>query len=352
VPHTANGHVYAMQDIFDRLGELALHAPEADWTPQMTANLLNAYARVERRNEVVVRKMCRELVKMESAALDIQSISQAFHAIATLHIADTPLICKLALALSTFPPAQCSPQSVANIAWSYAVMRPFVFLAGNAMTIGQKKTDDTILQWIWDAVAINLPNMDRHCLSQLHQLLVTCQLDSTPLPASISEAVVSAGRKAFRDNTEALKMVSTLQNDVAQTLRHMGYEIQEEVIEKNTGYSLDIWIPSRAVVVEVDGPFHFCHGTRQPLGRTVLKHRHLRNLGYALVTVPYFRWRVGSQQGGYDRYNDGDGSRGLAAEVGEECVKNLSDKAAYLEKQIETAVHYAYQLRGSQAPVP
>ncbi len=317
----------------DDLATLVLSVPEGDWTPQNIANVLNAYARVEYRHEAVVRRMCKELTKLDSASLDIQTISLSFHAIATLHVADTPVIRKLSSALSTFPPGQSSPQSVSNIAWSYAVMRPFMLLAGNMISIGENKTDQTILQWIWDAVAANLPQMDKNSLSQLHQLLMTCQLDGTPLPPKIDTSVVSAGRRAFQDHAEALQMVSTLQNDVAKTLKHMGYEIKEEIIDDKTGYSLDIYIPDDDVVVEVDGPTHYCHNSKQPLGRTVLKHRHLRNNGYAVVKVPYFSWRVNVMP---DQIDVLDGEN-----VGESCVTDLDAKMAYLKHNIELAVENA-----------
>ena len=37
------------------------------------------------------------------------------------------------------------------------------------------------------------------------------------------------------------------------------------------------------------GPSHFL-ACGSPTGATLLKHRHLRQLGYALVVVPYWEW--------------------------------------------------------------
>ena len=42
--------------------------------------------------------------------------------------------------------------------------------------------------------------------------------------------------------------------------------------------------------MEFDGPDHFLACGRSPDGGTLLKHRHLRQLGYALVVVPYWEW--------------------------------------------------------------
>ena len=75
--------------------------------------------------------------------------------------------------------------------------------------------------------------------------------------------------------------------------------IVEEWIDPRTGYSLDAWVGwgrqagvEGGVGVEVDGPRHFCAGTRRALGATRLKRRHLRAAGHALAVVPYWRWEL------------------------------------------------------------
>ena len=58
------------------------------------------------------------------------------------------------------------------------------------------------------------------------------------------------------------------------------------------GYSVDLLIPSKRIVVEVDGPSHFVDTRTGPSlsGSTMLKHRHLKACGYHVVSVPYFEW--------------------------------------------------------------
>ena len=41
--------------------------------------------------------------------------------------------------------------------------------------------------------------------------------------------------------------------------------------------------------LDLAGPSHFL-ACGSPTGGTLLKHRHLRQLGYALVVVPYWEW--------------------------------------------------------------
>merc|ERR1712194_583095 len=49
-------------------------------------------------------------------------------------------------------------------------------------------------------------------------------------------------------------------------------------------------IDGHPVVCEYDGPAHYCvsPGFDRPLGKTVLKRRVIRHLGYCLVSIPYW----------------------------------------------------------------
>jgi RAP domain len=77
-------------------------------------------------------------------------------------------------------------------------------------------------------------------------------------------------------------------------------QIQEELIDPVSGYAIDFVIVAkgsgqRPVAVEVNGPTHylFCMSAkrkRMPRGKTTLKARHLSQLGYAVVSVPYWEW--------------------------------------------------------------
>lgn len=64
------------------------------------------------------------------------------------------------------------------------------------------------------------------------------------------------------------------------------------------GYVVDLYMPAYRLVVEADGPSHWCRGTDEqtnhPLGRTALKHRLLRDAGYLLVSVPTY-WNTKQQ---------------------------------------------------------
>lgn len=69
------------------------------------------------------------------------------------------------------------------------------------------------------------------------------------------------------------------------------------------GYAVDLYMPAYRLVIEADGPSHWCRGTdektNRALGRTVLKHRLLRDAGYLLVSVPSY-WSMSPQDHGDD----------------------------------------------------
>jgi hypothetical protein len=83
----------------------------------------------------------------------------------------------------------------------------------------------------------------------------------------------------------------------------MGLRVQDEYRCCESGYSIDMLVqgaaPSatsaeisggvRGWAVEFDGPSHFL-ACGSPTGATLLKRRHLQQLGYALVAIAYWEW--------------------------------------------------------------
>lgn len=69
----------------------------------------------------------------------------------------------------------------------------------------------------------------------------------------------------------------------------------------DTGYSVDITVPTLRVAIEADGPSHVSRTTRNSssssskqrpvqLGATALKRRLLQGLGWHVVNVAYDQW--------------------------------------------------------------
>jgi hypothetical protein len=113
---------------------------------------------------------------------------------------------------------------------------------------------------------------------------------------------------------------SHLHNDISITLKNIGVSHENEYV-LNNGYTADIFIrpdsdfsnfvysrghvaadyrkhtESLGTVIEIDGPGHFETYMMQPLGRTAMKHRHIRQAGYNFISLPFWKWHV------YDDYN-------------------------------------------------
>ena len=90
----------------------------------------------------------------------------------------------------------------------------------------------------------------------------------------------------------------------------MGLTVQEEVVEEESGYWLDIVLDAKASplapdhvaksgglwAVEVDGPSHFVRNHAKggvewrASGSTMLKRRHMEGMGHVVVSVPYWEW--------------------------------------------------------------
>lgn len=47
---------------------------------------------------------------------------------------------------------------------------------------------------------------------------------------------------------------------------------------------------ARRVAIEADGPEHFAANCNHPLGRTALKHRQLKAMGWDVISIPYYEW--------------------------------------------------------------
>ena len=92
-------------------------------------------------------------------------------------------------------------------------------------------------------------------------------------------------------------VISWYQRDVASILSYMGEKHEEEAV--CGGYRVDLLIPnpvgvpelSGGIAIEVDGPSHFARNdSALALGQTRLKHRQLRHLGMAVVSVSVAEW--------------------------------------------------------------
>ena len=199
-----------------------------------------------------------------------------------------------------------TPHALAATLWGLTVLggdatRSFSFravwaeLARRGAEIETDESSDSVS----DATRVTHgPWMGKH-LNQIHQAIVsvdasggTNALGLASLPASLVAAAEAAWTAQRRP-----PVTSWYQRDVASILSYMGAKHEEEAT--CAGYRVDLLIPdarallgeARPVAVEVDGPSHFARNDASvALGQTRLKHRQLRALGFAVVSVPVADW--------------------------------------------------------------
>ena len=132
-------------------------------------------------------------------------------------------------------------------------------------------------------------------LTQLHlwQLCLTLTGGSAPTrAASLSPELRERCRDAMR---AAETHPSQLQRSVAAAVSAVRAGFEQEAIEEQTGYSLDLALCASCIAIEVDGPFHFMRdplGKLWPSGPTRLKQRLLRAAGWHLINVPFYEWNA------------------------------------------------------------
>jgi hypothetical protein len=92
----------------------------------------------------------------------------------------------------------------------------------------------------------------------------------------------------------ALTNSSKLHMEVSKTLDSMGIAHTNESVVGTLSVDIEILGSAgsgKQVVVEVDGPSHFCRNDLQrELGPTLFKQRLLAKQGWVCVSVPYFEW--------------------------------------------------------------
>lgn len=93
-------------------------------------------------------------------------------------------------------------------------------------------------------------------------------------PAGLSPRFPDVGWKEQVWKEQVLNfMISKLHKDVSAVLEALGVPHQNEFMTEDCLFSIDIALSGQQVALEVDGPFHFTHNTRAPLGEVLLISR-------------------------------------------------------------------------------
>jgi hypothetical protein len=101
------------------------------------------------------------------------------------------------------------------------------------------------------------------------------------------------GRRVKQHSLQAARaQPSTSQQQVSDTPRGMGLLVEDEFLCPKSGYSIDMRVQDKCRdlgAIEFDESSHFLACTA-PTGVNLIKRRHLKMLGYILVSVPSWEW--------------------------------------------------------------
>ena len=132
-------------------------------------------------------------------------------------------------------------------------------------------------------------------LSQLHQWQLWLTLEQ--LEPIGSHALLPMPQRQLCHHAMVQHAVrpSRLQRAVGLVLASILSGLEEEVVDEQTGYSLDLALRASRVAVEVDGPTHFllrdARGEYAPTGPSLLKRRQLEAAGWVVINVPFYEWQ-------------------------------------------------------------
>jgi len=274
---------YSALGIFDEELFGALVRRAAELAPQMTevavASLLSSFARLRILDDGLIRQIGRRTsALLQGRGLRGQNTVTMAWALARLNAGDAELIGQLT-AHGMSEGTDLRSGNGSNLAWAMAVENQF--------------TEESA-RWVWADVerAWRANELKGINAKQAHQALLTLRLEYPrwqPPPA-------------ITDIAEELRVFFAQESaDFAATQRRSNFELAvERLVEArfpgnvegavtiHEGYSVDMLVRPFDLIVEVDGPQHFVHGSRRPLGSTLMKHRHLRAAGWKTVNVGYW----------------------------------------------------------------
>eukprot|EP01025_Chloroclados_australasicus_P007272 TRINITY_DN12326_c0_g1_i3.p1 TRINITY_DN12326_c0_g1~~TRINITY_DN12326_c0_g1_i3.p1 ORF type:complete len:443 (-),score=37.19 TRINITY_DN12326_c0_g1_i3:389-1597(-) len=91
--------------------------------------------------------------------------------------------------------------------------------------------------------------------------------------------------------------ISKLHQEVSKCLNELGVAHRNECMVEEGLFSIDIIIEEdcllghKKVAIEVDGPGHFTANTNQELGTTLVRRSILKQFGWTVLSIPFFKWR-------------------------------------------------------------
>ncbi|KAI5065358.1 hypothetical protein GOP47_0020053 [Adiantum capillus-veneris] len=179
------------------------------------------------------------------------------------------------------PFGNASPEHLANLGWSYAVLdemgRPsFKYLWQMLESILDQNVNST---------SDSTRGLSTWHLSQIHQVNLCLQYGYSHHTSTLRVLLKDAAARAWEIQKHKIWSPSEYQKDVKWFLVSMGQDWVTEYTSAD--YSLDFALPEKKIAIEIDGPSHFIRNNGLPLGHTILKRRLLSEAGWRVLPISY-----------------------------------------------------------------
>ncbi|KAK9861764.1 hypothetical protein WJX84_008936 [Apatococcus fuscideae] len=169
---------------------------------------------------------------------------------------------------------QFNAQQLCNLLWSQAIMQ-------------------VCTQESWDKLMAKFaelpPELPEEALTQIFQAYLLVKLDSVQADAALSPGLLELAHTTWKSSATHVR-ISFLHRDVSRVLTMLGYEHFIEQMTEDELFSMDISLAGEKICIEADGPHHFSANTLQASGENLARQRLLHARGWAVVSVPFFKW--------------------------------------------------------------
>jgi len=310
----------------DTDGLLRLAAAHGDHLNHIhTANLWNKLGRQrdtsQPRHREQVESLLRRTIELLSSCEERQ-LANIVHGLAKtgVHTNEADRLYAAVAGAATRSMSGFKPQELANTVWAFATagVRADALYAAVAGAATRSVSGFTLQDLANTAWAFATADVEHPALSAQLKLAITSSLLRAPESwdvAKLSQVhqwqlclMLDAGtgsshahllgdelrRRCCDAMQDAATHPSQLQRSVGAVVDEIHPGFEQETIEQQTGYSLDLALRSSRVAIEVDGPSHFLRdssrGENCPNGPTRLKRRLLLAADWHLVSVPFYEW--------------------------------------------------------------
>ncbi|KAL3149096.1 hypothetical protein ABBQ32_001939 [Trebouxia sp. C0010 RCD-2024] len=174
------------------------------------------------------------------------------------------------------------PQEVANMFWALAILKAW-----------QGDTWRLLLDKLATVPPCSFDDADQHQLYQVYMLLDTTgvgHLHAPPLSASFPEPLLESALAVWKASVRQVGRISKLHEEVSRLLWSLAILHTNHHLTPDGLFCVDIALQDQQVVIEVDGPSHFCVNSRRPLGHIVGRRRMLESRGLIVRSIPFYEW--------------------------------------------------------------